>query len=207
MDALTKLNVLGLVLSAGLLAMACVKADRVRAWRTRVNPSAEELPDAAFVVARVALVATAGVGIYLGVQSFGVSDDMSWDDNELTSAVQGATDALDGSSGHDDMYADDPDSDTGWIDEYATKIEDEVVEHGGSDAPQSGVDARPADYNTASEARYRVTASGAGTAFCLNVTRTRSKDGDYEPPGIAGGEGTLTIPSYDFAVTTRQGVC
>ncbi|MFI5674515.1 hypothetical protein [Streptomyces cellulosae] len=207
MDALTKLNVLGLVLSAGLLAMACVKADRVRAWRARVNPSAEELPDAAFVVARVALVATAGVGVYLSVQAFGVSDDMSWDDSELTSAMQGATDALDGSSGYGDMYADDPDSDTGWIDEYATKIEDEVVEHGGGDAPQSGVDATPADYNTASEARYRVTASGAGTAYCLTVTRTRSKDGDYEPPGIAGGEGTLTIPSYDFAVTTRQGPC
>lgn len=31
MDALTELTVLGLVLSAVLLAMACVKADRVRA--------------------------------------------------------------------------------------------------------------------------------------------------------------------------------
>ncbi len=31
MDALTELTVLGLILSAALLAMACVKADRVRA--------------------------------------------------------------------------------------------------------------------------------------------------------------------------------
>ncbi|MER6157630.1 hypothetical protein ABT147_19110 [Streptomyces sp. NPDC001868] len=49
---------LGLVLPAALLAMACVKADRVRAWRSRVNPSAEELPDAAFTVARITLVTT-----------------------------------------------------------------------------------------------------------------------------------------------------
>ena len=49
MDApLTELNVIGLILSAVLLAMACVKADRVRAWRTGVNPSAEELSDASF---------------------------------------------------------------------------------------------------------------------------------------------------------------
>ncbi|MEV0641345.1 hypothetical protein AB0I77_41770 [Streptomyces sp. NPDC050619] len=205
MDALTKMNVLSLVLCAVLLAMACIKADRIRAWRAGINPSAEELPDAFFAVARVLLVAMAGVGIYLSVQGFGVSDDTAWDDSELTSAVQGATDALDGSSNFGDIYAED--NDTGWIDEYATKIENEIVEHGGGDAPQYGVEATPADSNTAAEARYLVTASGAGTAFCLDVTRTRSKDGDYEPPGIAGGEGTVTVPSYDFGVTSREGGC
>lgn len=40
MDALTELNIIGLALSAVLLAMACVKSDRVRAWRTGINPSA-----------------------------------------------------------------------------------------------------------------------------------------------------------------------
>lgn len=80
MDALTELNVLGLVLSAVLLAMACIKADRIRAWRANINPSAEELPDAFFFVSRVALVAMAGAGIYLCVQGFGVSDDTAWDD-------------------------------------------------------------------------------------------------------------------------------
>ncbi|KJK37870.1 hypothetical protein UK15_20480 [Streptomyces variegatus] len=203
MDALTELNVLGLILSAVLLAMACVKADRVRAWRAGINPSAEELSDASFIAARVALVALAGVGIYLCVQGFRVSDDTTWDDTELTTAVQGATDALDGSSGFGEIYA--GDNDTGWIDEYATKIEQEVVEHGGGDAPQYGVTATPAAPNTASEVHYTVT--GADSAFCMQVTRTRSKDGDYEPPGIAGGEGTVTVPSYDFAVTTHEGGC
>lgn len=203
MDALTELNVLGLILSAVLLAMACVKADRVRAWRAGINPSAEELPDAAFVAARVVFVALAGVGIYLCVQGFQVSDDTTWDDAELTTAVQGATDALDGSSGFGEIYA--GDNDTGWIDEYATKIEQEVVEHGGGDAPQYGVTATPTTPNTATEARYTVT--GADTPFCMQVTRTRSKDGDYDPPGIAGGQGTVTVPSYDFAVTTHEGDC
>ncbi|MFF9775373.1 hypothetical protein ACF1HJ_17160 [Streptomyces sp. NPDC013978] len=73
MDALTQLTVLGLILSVVLLAMACVKADWIRAWRSRVNPSAEELPDSAFIVARIALLAMAGMGIYLAVESFGVS--------------------------------------------------------------------------------------------------------------------------------------
>ncbi len=203
MDALTQLSVLGLILSAALLAMACVKTDRVRAWRDGINPSAEELPDAFFIAARVTFVALAGVGIYVSVQGFGVSDDTAWDDSELTSAVQGATDALDGSSGFGDIYAED--NDTRWIDEYATKIEQEVVEHGGGDAPQYGVTATPAATSTASEARFTV--SGGGSAFCMQVTRTRSKDGDYEPPGIAGGQGTVTVPSYDFAVTTREGGC
>ncbi|MCK8438649.1 hypothetical protein G3I77_38385 [Streptomyces sp. D2-8] len=203
MDALTELNVLGLILSAVLLAMACVKADRVRAWRNGINPSAEELSDAAFIAARAVFVTLAGVGIYLCVQGFKVSDDTAWDDAELTTAVQGATDALDGSSGFGDIYAED--NDTGWIDEYATKIEQEVVEHGGGDAPQYGVTATPAAPNTASAARYTV--RGADSAFCMQVTRTRSKDGDYEPPGIGGGQGTVTVPSYDFTVTTREGGC
>src|SRR5882757_5505447 len=96
MDALTKMNLFVLVLAAVLLAMACVKADRVRAWRDGINPSAPEVPDAAFTVARVILVTMAGVGVYTSIQGFGVADDMSWSGNELTSAVQGATDDLDG---------------------------------------------------------------------------------------------------------------
>ncbi|WP_200307284.1 hypothetical protein [Streptomyces adelaidensis] len=71
MDTLTQLNVLGLVLSALLLAMACIKADRVRAWRSRINPSAEDLPDAAFTAARILFVTAAGLGIYLAIQGFG----------------------------------------------------------------------------------------------------------------------------------------
>lgn len=73
MDALTQLTVLGLILSVALLAMACVKADWVRAWRSRLNPSAEELPDSAFTVARITFITMAGMLIYLAVQSFGVS--------------------------------------------------------------------------------------------------------------------------------------
>ncbi|WP_327727580.1 hypothetical protein OG250_10995 [Streptomyces sp. NBC_00487] len=89
MNALAVTNVLSLVLAAVFLVMACVKADWVRAWRSRVNPSAEELPDAAFTAARVILVLMAGMGIYLAIQGFSVSDDAAWDGSELTGAVQG----------------------------------------------------------------------------------------------------------------------
>ncbi|MDX3589026.1 hypothetical protein OG920_32695 [Streptomyces europaeiscabiei] len=89
MNGLAVMNVLSLVLAAVFLVMACAKADWVRAWRSRINPSAEELPDAAFTAARVILVLMAGMGIYLAIQGFSVSDDAAWDGSEPTGAVQG----------------------------------------------------------------------------------------------------------------------
>ncbi|MEV6614493.1 hypothetical protein AB0N31_11580 [Streptomyces sp. NPDC051051] len=202
MDALTKLNILGLALSAVLLAMACIKADRVRAWRTRFHPSGEELPDGAFVVGRVTLVAAACAGVFLAVQGFAVSDDAEWSDDELTSAVEGATAALDGSIELGDIY------DTGFDDDgYATTIESEIVEHGGGDAPQFGAYASPSGTNKGDEATYQVTASGASATFCMHVTRMRSKENDWNAPGIAGGEGTAVVPGYRYAVTSRKGEC
>ncbi|MFJ2296772.1 hypothetical protein ACIOG7_34725 [Streptomyces sp. NPDC087894] len=102
-----------------------------------------------------------------------------------------------------DIYGDD----SGFDEEFATMIEDEIVENGGGGAPQSGVDADAAASNQASDADYTVTAAGADAAFCVHVVRTRSKEGDYEPPGVAGGPGTVTVPYYDFAVTSRTGAC
>lgn len=96
MNALDKLNVLLLLVSAVLIAMACVKADRVRAWRQSLTPSAPDLPDTAFGCARVVFLALAACGVYTAVHGFGVSDAQSWDDKELTSAVRQATDDLDG---------------------------------------------------------------------------------------------------------------
>lgn len=90
MNALAVMNVLSLVLAAVFLVMACVKADWVRAWRSHINPSAEELSDAAFTTVRVILVLMAGIGIYLAIQGFSVSDDAAWDGSELTAAVQGS---------------------------------------------------------------------------------------------------------------------
>ena len=202
MDALTKLNILGLVLSAVLLAMACVKADRVRAWRAAVNPSAEELPDSAFVVARVVFVALAVIGIYQCVQGFAVADDTSWDDSELSSAVRQATDDLDGYRYHADESGA-----SLYFDDYGTLIEAKVVRYGGGDAPGTGVAAAPADANTADDAYFTVTANGADAVYCTHIERTRSKKDDYTPPGIAGGEGTVTYPGYRLAVATRDGEC
>ncbi|MFJ5034614.1 hypothetical protein ACIQB5_42700 [Streptomyces sp. NPDC088560] len=71
MNTLDRLNVPLLIGAAVLLAMACVKADRVRAWRDSINPSAPEVPDSAFVAARVVLVTMAGIGVYTAVQGFG----------------------------------------------------------------------------------------------------------------------------------------
>ncbi|WP_327343281.1 hypothetical protein [Streptomyces europaeiscabiei] len=202
MDALTELTVLGLVLSAVLLAMACVKADRVRAWRSSINPSAEELPDAAFTAARVILVTAAGIGIYLAIQSFGVADDASWDDSELTTAVQGAADGLDGY-----MYRTDQTGDSLYFDDYATLIQDRVAQNGGGDAPQSGGSAYPADAHTDFDAYFTVKGDGAGVAFCTHIERIRSKEDDYTPPGITGGPGRLTYRAYRLAVEVKDGEC
>ncbi|MFF8034380.1 hypothetical protein [Streptomyces sp. NPDC016626] len=51
-----------------LLATACVKAGRVRAWRESLNPPAPDVPDAAFVVTRLVLVTMAVVLTVTGVR-------------------------------------------------------------------------------------------------------------------------------------------
>ncbi|MFE4217529.1 hypothetical protein [Streptomyces sp. NPDC056844] len=192
-----------LVLAAGLVAMGCVKADRVRRWRRSFSPSAPELPDSAFVAARVVLFGMAGVGVFSAFQFMAVVADAEWSDDELSGAVSQATEELNGTSRFGDLFGDD----SGFDEESATMIEDEVVEHGGGGAPQSGVNAGAAASNQPSDADYTVTAAGADAAFCVHVKRTRSKEGDYEPPGIAGNPGTVTVPNYDFAVTSRKGAC
>ncbi|MET7370546.1 hypothetical protein ABZS61_32740 [Streptomyces sp. NPDC005566] len=197
------LNVIVIVLAAGLVAMGCVKADRVRGWRRSFNPSAPELPDSAFIAARVVLFGMAGACLFSAFQFMAVVADAEWSDDELASAVSQATAELDGTSRFGDIFGDD----SGFDEEFATMIEEEVVENGGGGAPQSGVDAGPTPSNKPSDADYTVKASGADAAFCLHVVRTRSKDGDYEPPGIAGNPGSVTVPNYDFAVTSRRGEC
>ncbi|MGW7068722.1 hypothetical protein ACWGII_09050 [Streptomyces sp. NPDC054855] len=93
---LTKLSVFLFVLSGLLILMACVTADRVRSWRTSLNPSAPGIPDAAFIVARLLLVGFAVGGVIQGFQGLAVSDGQKWSDDELTSAVEQATYELDG---------------------------------------------------------------------------------------------------------------
>ncbi|MEU0302280.1 hypothetical protein ABZ252_22855 [Streptomyces sp. NPDC006175] len=96
--------------------------------------------------------------------------------------------------------------DSGFGEEFAMMIKEEIVENGGG-APQDGVGASGAASNKPSDADYTVQASGADAAFCVHVVRTRSNDGDYEPPGVEGSPGTVTVPDYDFAVTSREGEC
>jgi len=182
MDTLNETNVAVLVLAAVLVAMACLKADRVRAWREGVNPSAPAVPDGAFVLARVVLLSIAAAGVYTAVQGFGVADDLSWSESELTSAVRGATDDLDGY-----MYRADESGNPLYFDDYESLIEDKVVENGGGDAPETGVAAEPADADTDADAHLTVTADGADKSFCTHIVRTRSKKDDYTPLGITGG--------------------
>ncbi|GHH22021.1 hypothetical protein [Streptomyces rubradiris] len=202
MDALNKLNVLGLVLAAVLVAMACVKTDRVRSWRANINPSAPELPDSAFVAARVLFLSLAGFGVYLAVQGFGVSDDGSWSDGELTSAVEQTADDLNGYT----FQADDAGTPLAFPD-YASLIEEKVLQYGGGDAPGYGVSVDPAESNTPAKASFTITADGTDTAFCTHLTRTRSKKDDYTPPGITGGEGTLTYQGYRLTTSLEEGEC
>jgi hypothetical protein len=201
-NTLDKLNVLLLFASAVLLAMACVKADRVRAWRERLNPSAPELPDAAFVCARVVFVALAACGVYTAVQGFGVSDGQSWDDKELASAVRQATDDLDGY-----RFTVDDSGTPLYFDDYASLLEQKVTEHGGADAPQYGVTATPSDTDTPDHANLTVTADGTDTTFCTHIERTRSKKDDYSPPGLYGGDSSLTYRGYRIAVRSGEGDC
>ncbi|MEU3897704.1 hypothetical protein [Streptomyces sp. NPDC045251] len=64
---MTELSVITFVLAAVLIGMACVKADRVRSWRESLNPSAPEVPDSAFVAARVLFVVMAAACVWVGL--------------------------------------------------------------------------------------------------------------------------------------------
>ncbi|MEU8971542.1 hypothetical protein AB0D11_20115 [Streptomyces monashensis] len=202
MNTLDKLNVLLLIGAAVLLAMACVKADRLRAWRESINPSAPEVPDSAFAVARVVLVTMAGIGFFTAVRGFGVSDGMSWNDHELTSAVQQATDDLDGY-----RFTADDSGTSAYFADYASLLEEKVTRYGGADAPASGVTTTPSAADTDDDANLTVTADGADASFCTHIERGRSPKDDYTPPGIGGGEGALTYRGYRLMVTTRSGEC
>ncbi|MCX5440014.1 hypothetical protein OHB53_16220 [Streptomyces sp. NBC_00056] len=186
-----------------LLLAACVKSDRVRGWRHSLNPSAPDLPDAAFVVGRVVFLIMAGVMVFEGFDLLRVSADSGWSDDELTSAVHQATDGLDGWMYRDDGLT----TDSAYFDDYASLLEDKVIQYGGGGAPQSGVDAGPADTNTDTDAYFTVQADGTDAVFCTHIERTRRAKDDYTPPGIAGGEGTITERAYQLAVTSKEGPC
>ncbi|NMO37623.1 hypothetical protein HG826_29360 [Streptomyces sp. GMY01] len=195
------------ILSALLVAMACVKASRVRAWRTSINPSASEVSDSSFAVARVLLLAMAALGVYTGFHNLAVADNGTWSDDELTSAVQGATQELNGSFEYGDPY-DDGTAPADFDGEFATKLEDEITEHGGGDAPGYGVDASLTGPTTGTEASYRVTASGAGKTFCMHVTRKHTDDdADTVAPGLPGDKAQVTMPVYTYGVSSRVGEC
>jgi hypothetical protein len=188
--------------SAVLVLMACAKADRVRAWRESVNPSAPPVGDIDFVIARVALLGMAALGIYFGFQSISVSKDAHWSNDELTNAVRSAADSLDGDSTYS-PYEDDTPGDLGTG--YALTIEDAIAQHVGSDAPRSAVDATPTSPEDSNEAYYNISAEGADPTFCMHVKVLRDKSGDYEAPGIAGGSPTQY--KYVFKVVSSAGEC
>ncbi|KAF2777189.1 hypothetical protein [Streptomyces sp. OM5714] len=66
-----------------------------------------------------------------------MQDDGEWSDDEPPSAVEVATQALDRSFKYGDPLEGEAPSD--FDGEYARKVEQEVVEHRGGDAPQLGV--------------------------------------------------------------------
>ncbi|MEU3661361.1 hypothetical protein AB0E77_16620 [Streptomyces sp. NPDC032940] len=205
MSQLTGMTVFIFVLAALLLLMACAKADRVRSWRASLNPSAPDLPDAAFTAARVVLVVVAVVAVVIGIQGIAVQDDTGWSEDELTSAVEGATRALDGSSVHGGPL--DGDTPADFDGEYATTVEQEVVEHGGGDAPQLGVHATLTGSTTSDEAHYRITADGTGASFCMHVERTLTGWADTVAPGLSGDAAAVKLPEFTFAVSSRTGDC
>ncbi|MFB7709444.1 hypothetical protein [Streptomyces sp. NPDC056105] len=200
---MTAMLVISFGIAAVLLLAACVKADRVRGWRESLNPSAPDLSDASFVVGRVIFLIMAGVMVFTGFDLLRVSADSDWSDDELTSAVGQATDDLDGWMYRDDGLT----TDSAYFDDYASLLEDKVVRYGGGGAPESGVGADPADTNTDTDAYFTVQADGADAAFCTHIQRTRRAKDDYTPPGVTGGEGTLTQRAYGLAVTSREGAC
>ncbi|MET9107919.1 hypothetical protein [Streptomyces zhihengii] len=203
---MTGMAVTTFVLAGLLLLMACVKADRVRAWRTARNPSAPDVSNASFVVVRLLLVAMAAGGIVTGFQGLKAQDDIGWSDDELTSAVEGATASLNGSSAHGGPL-DGPDTPEDFDGAYGIKVRQEIVEHGSGDAPQFGVSAEVTGEATADHARYAVSADGASAWFCMDVTRAHTGWAETVAPGGLGESSKVRLPEFTYQVTSRAGEC
>ncbi|MFF9197701.1 hypothetical protein ACF09L_21080 [Streptomyces sp. NPDC014779] len=199
------MTVVTFVLAGLLLLMACVPADRVRAWRTARHPGAPEVSGAAFAVGRLLLVTMAVLGIVTGFRGLSVQDDAEWSDEELTSAVEGATGSLDGSSATG-LPGQGPET-AGDFDGFALRVEEEIAAHGAGDAPRFGVDAEPADDPTANRARYAISARGATVSFCMHVTRRHSGYTETVAPGGLGESSKVRLPTFSYAVRTSPGTC
>ncbi|WP_338701160.1 hypothetical protein V2W30_29245 [Streptomyces sp. Q6] len=192
-------------LAAVVVAMACVRADWIRSLRRRTHPSGDELPTAAFVVARVLLLTMAALCVWQGAQLTAMDGDGEWSDDELTNAVTRSTDDLDGYWYRVSNLT----GDTPSFDDYATLIEDTVIRYGGGGAPQSGVTATPTSADPSTDGDFTVEADGTDHAYCLHVERARYKKQDHTPPGLAGAESSDKYKqlAYRLTVTSRNGKC
>ncbi|MEW2620063.1 hypothetical protein [Streptomyces sp. NPDC048106] len=189
-------------LSAVMILMACVKADRVRSWRSSVNPSAPDLGDGYFVVVRVVLLGMAAFGLYYGFHDLRISDQNQWSKEELAAAVRSATDDLNGKR-TDTPYEDTSDLYNG----FEMTIEDTVAEHAGGSAPRFALDVTGGEPggDGSNKREYVVTADGAGSTFCMRVNAVRDKSGDHDVP--AAGGGSVKVYAYVLKVTSSHGEC
>ena len=194
------------VLAGLLLLMACVKADRVRAWHASRIPSAPELSGASFVVTRLALVTMAVAAIVVSFQVMWAQDDTEWSDDELTSAVEEATRSLDGSSAYGDSLTG-PDEPEDFEGKYARRIKDEIARYSAAVASQSDLDVALAEEPTANRARYEISALGADVTFCMDVTRTHTGTVETVAPGGIGASSKLELPEFTYALKSRPGMC
>ncbi|MFI7388624.1 hypothetical protein [Streptomyces sp. NPDC049813] len=193
------------VLAALLVALACVKADRVRAVRRRTYPSGGELPTSAFVLARALFLAVAAICVWQGAQALALTNDARWSDDELTDAAHQAAADLDGYWYRESSLT----HDTPYFDDYASLIKERVVRYGGGGAPESGVGASAESGHPDADGDFTVQAAGADTSFCFHLTKSRYKKQDYTPPGITGGEGSAANRelAYRLTVRARGGAC
>ncbi|MET9497798.1 hypothetical protein [Streptomyces sp. NPDC006552] len=192
-------------MAAVLVAMACVRADRVSALRRRTHPSGGQLPPAAFAVARAVLLTMAAICVWQGAQARATDADSRWSDAELTSAAHRAADDLDGYWYRESSLT----HDTPYFDDYESLIEEKVVRYGGGGAPQSGVHASALAGTPHSDGDFTLTADDTDRTFCFHVTKSRYKKQDYTPPGISGGEGSAGYRelAYRMRVRAREGTC
>ncbi|MEU6394980.1 hypothetical protein [Streptomyces sp. NPDC046939] len=202
---MTGLSVALFVLAAVLVAMVCVKADRVRSVRRRTHPSGGDLPASAFVAARTVLLVMAALCVWQGARGLAAAHDNEWSDDELTSAVRQTADDLDGYWYRESSLT----HDTPYFDDYAALIEERVVRHGGGGAPQTGVNASPLSGDPDADGDFTVSADGTDRAFCVHVEKSRWKTHDYTPPGLTGGESSTGYRelAYRLTVRARGGAC
>ncbi|MET9498187.1 hypothetical protein [Streptomyces sp. NPDC006552] len=139
---------------------------------------------------RFLFLLAAALAAYQGGKGLWSVDKTSWSTGELRDSVHSAASAMESEPRLRDAY-----------DDYSSLIQQEVERAGEGMGPYVDIKVEAVD-----EHAYAVTATGAGSGLCMDVSATESDQGGMWVPG-AGDQPPTRVPAYQLTVHVAEGEC